>query len=114
MRKNICEGRTSSRLQRQAPPALQLEAISPRNNNNTSDNNPFGNSPATAIPLLSPLIIEPVLSPDIDDRSVHDGGAGDDQKWVVAPAGQGWQHPAVVSTDPSSLFSFFQSQCAGR
>ncbi|GAB4824443.1 hypothetical protein Ancab_007328 [Ancistrocladus abbreviatus] len=111
------EGRPPSRLQKRAPAALQLDS----NSRGSATKNPFaadsGEPAVAAIPLLSPLILGPLQLPESEDNGgegVQDGSQGSNQGQVLAvpPGGEGWQHPAVAATDASSLFSFFQSQCA--
>ncbi|KAL9334135.1 hypothetical protein Peur_074274 [Populus x canadensis] len=87
-------GKPSTRLQKQAPRALDLDQLStpllPASQ---------ASPPPTPIPLLSPLSVSP---PPLED-DVHDAYS----------EARVWQHPAVASgyIEPSSLFTFFQSKC---
>uniref|UniRef100_A0A803PUG0 Uncharacterized protein n=1 Tax=Cannabis sativa TaxID=3483 RepID=A0A803PUG0_CANSA len=117
------DNKSPTRLKAHAPPCLLLDQIismaavaaEPR----FPANYPEIDS-CKAIPLLSPLILSP--NPDaaanddndqeriVDEKDTRENGvvAEDD---AVSPK-NGWQHPAVPTfVDPSSLFSFFQSQC---
>lgn len=99
-----------TRLQKQAPASLNIDHVSLASANETPK----------AIPLLSPLILspQPLLETTekqrfvcFDDDQEHDI---DHTKSIAAAAagGGGWQHPAVPTfTDPSTLLTFFQSQC---
>ncbi|KAF3443475.1 hypothetical protein FNV43_RR05099 [Rhamnella rubrinervis] len=99
-----------TRLQKQAPASLNLDHVSVTSTNETPK----------AIPLLSPLILSaqpPLLETTekqrfmyFDDDQLHNI---DHNKSIAAAAsGGGWQHPAVPTfTDPSTLLTFFQSQC---
>ncbi|PSR86128.1 Major viral transcription factor [Actinidia chinensis var. chinensis] len=105
--------KSPTRLQKYAPPALQLGQVT-------------GNEAASCytIPLLSPLILSPQPLEEREERRLV-GGAGvgngelqgthDNNNTIMSalPSGD-WQHPAVEAAfpDTSALFSFFQSQCA--
>ncbi|XP_052202289.1 uncharacterized protein LOC127808024 [Diospyros lotus] len=113
-----------TRLQKQAPAALQLDQIA----NAAFD---AAASRSCPIPLLSPLILSPQqpAEGEADDEkrlmfmaSVNGndgpgiGGGGNNNNSNLIPTpkfgGMGWQHPAVEAMpDPSELFNFFQSQC---
>lgn len=99
-----------SRLQKQAPACLNLDHVSVA----------LTNEIPKAIPLLSPLILSP--QPLLETTEKHTRCYDDQQQQHnvdhnnsianAAAAGGGWQHPAVPTfTDPSTLFTFFQSQC---
>lgn len=103
-----------TRLQKQAPASLHLDQL-------TSVSMSSGSadiSSKAVLPLLSPLPSSPQPFPETEGNrraangNTVDGGYGDQRGICFAPPG-GWQHPAVATTfaDPSTLFTFFQSQC---
>ncbi|XP_068669503.1 uncharacterized protein At4g14450, chloroplastic-like [Aristolochia californica] len=94
-----------SRLQRRAPASLQIDTASLLviNRELFCSKDP--------IPLLSPLVLSP---PPLSDLV----GQGREGEWTQpaeaswSPPSEGWQHPAMpAALDPSTLLSFFQSQC---
>ncbi|XP_038902307.1 uncharacterized protein LOC120088941 [Benincasa hispida] len=105
-----------TRLQKQAPASLHLDQLS-----SVSMSSGSADTCSKAIlPLLSPLPLSPQPLPEIDGNRISangnaaDGGGGNgDQRGIGFAAPGGWQHPAVAATfpDPSTLFTFFQSQC---
>lgn len=105
-----------TRLQKQAPASLHLDQLS-----SVAMTSGSGNTSSNAIlPLLSPLPLSPQPFPETEGNrksangNAVDGGSGDQRSvGFAAPGPGGWQHPAVPATfaDPSTLFTFFQSQC---
>lgn len=119
-------GKPPTRLQRQAPSSLDLNHVVNTNTNPNTNNfiaNKVSASPdaqLAAIPLLSPLVASPQALPtepeDFKFPKFGDNDMGlddDDVESVIIPSiPGGWQHPAVAGyTEPSALFSFFQSKC---
>ncbi|KAK4254927.1 hypothetical protein QN277_007999 [Acacia crassicarpa] len=101
-------GGNSTRLQKRAPTSLELDKI--------SNGFPFGfgasNESSNAIPLLSPLIISPQPSLMVTPDNGNDNQRCSSVQGGL-PSSSGWQHPAMAPfPEPSSLFSFFQKQCA--
>lgn len=104
-----------TRLQKQAPASLHLDQLSSASMSSGSADT----SSKAILPLLSPLPLSPQPLPETEGNRISangnavDGGGGD-QRGICFAAPGGWQHPAVATTfpDPSTLFSFFQSQCA--
>lgn len=108
-----------SRLQKQAPPILQLDLVPiPASTNPFSTSNEANDK---AIPLLSPLILSPEPFLEATERRASESGneqiGGDDEKDVIdttpnSPP-EGRKQPVVSNAfpDASSLFTFFQSQC---
>ncbi|KAI5576201.1 hypothetical protein BDE02_09G029100 [Populus trichocarpa] len=107
-------GKPPTRLQRQAPRALDLDQLStpllPASQ---------ASPPPTPIPLLSPLSVSPPPLPSEAEEFTfpvicgdNDKGREDDVHDASSEA-RVWQHPAVASgyIEPSSLFTFFQSKC---
>jgi hypothetical protein len=107
-------GKPPTRLQRQAPRALDLDQLStpllPASQ---------ASPPPTPIPLLSPLSVSPPPLPSEAEEFTfpvicgdNDKGREDDVHDAYSEA-RVWQHPAVASgyIEPSSLFTFFQSKC---
>ncbi|XP_019059722.1 PREDICTED: uncharacterized protein LOC104826309 [Tarenaya hassleriana] len=98
--------RSPTRLQRQAPTALQLDH---------SAHNQFSPSSAiegTAIPLLSPLYVPPRLSSSLregEEFRFHVGGNG-----CPDPKGSHlgeWQHPAMSDhSEQMALLTMFQTK----
>ncbi|EXC10714.1 hypothetical protein L484_025298 [Morus notabilis] len=111
-------GKPPTRLQAQAPASLRLDqmtfsAPAPANVLPAGDT-------SRAIPLLSPLVLSPQLLQDSTEKLTcgHDQSnehqeEGTADKTNNGGSGEsGWQHQeAATFADPSSLFSFFQSQC---
>lgn len=107
-----------TRLQAHAPASLQLDQMT--FSASTSINFLPTTDTSKAIPLLSPLVLSPQPSQETTeelicgfDRSYEQQQDGMvDKMDVRGSPDSGWQHPAVVTfADPSTLFSFFQSQC---
>ncbi|KAA0061869.1 uncharacterized protein E5676_scaffold571G00270 [Cucumis melo var. makuwa] len=105
-----------TRLQKQAPASLHLDQLSSVSMSSAS-NDTYSKA---ILPLLSPLPLSPQPLPEIDGNrisatgnAVEGGGGNGDQRGIGFVAPGGWQHPAVAATfpDPSTLFTFFQSQC---
>ena len=107
-------GKPPTRLQKQAPRALDLDQLStpllPASQ---------ASPPPTPIPLLSPLSVSPPPLPSEAEEFTfpvicgdNDKGREDDVHDASSEA-RVWQHPAVASgyIEPSSLFTFFQSKC---
>lgn len=106
-----------TRLQKQAPASLHLDQVS------STSMAPGGaeTSSKAILPLLSPLPLSPQPWPETEENNTNrvsaanenavDGGG--DQRGICFAAPGGWQHPAVAAAfpDPSTLFTFFQSQC---
>lgn len=100
-----------TRLQKKAPASLKFDQVS------TSAANDSFNGTPKAIPLLSPLVLSPQPLPETSEKRrfgcAEDKHHGEDKRSEAVPLPEdGWQHPAVATfADPSSLFTFFQSQC---
>merc|ERR1712071_167511 len=111
------EGKPPTRLQKRAPAFLQLDQAASNINNN-----PFSpcSDIAEAIPLLSPLVLSPQPLPEIIEKRLlgrsatlnNDDNDNVNRSGATSPPG-GWQHPAVPATftEPSTMFTLFQSQC---
>ncbi|KAJ7980814.1 Major viral transcription factor [Quillaja saponaria] len=114
MEKNGREAKAPTRLQKHAPASLQLH---------TTYANPFIPSPesSSAIPLLSPLILSPHQLPELKLKEIrlpgnsgsnNEGQGNEDTSLSPSMQGTEWRNPAEDPfTEPSSLFSFFQTQC---
>ncbi|KAM7522156.1 hypothetical protein LguiA_012058 [Lonicera macranthoides] len=104
-----------TRLQQQAPAALQLDAITDPNPALSSNAMAFS---CSAIPLLSPLILSPQSQLEAAEERLtgvseqpnnNNNNAGGGTEIMV---GGGWVHPAVGTyAEAASMFDFFQSQC---
>ncbi|XP_010523141.1 PREDICTED: uncharacterized protein LOC104801530 [Tarenaya hassleriana] len=92
--------RSSTRLQRRAPAALQLDCTA---------QNPFAVE-GTAIPLLSPLYVPPSLSSSPREGEGFGFHSSPDKEGSQAlPDSQGgWQHPAI--SEHSELVTMFQTK----
>ncbi|KAI3450331.1 hypothetical protein Pfo_006996 [Paulownia fortunei] len=105
--------KASTRLQKHAPPALQVDGITTGVCNVKVDD---GELARYAIPLLSPLLLSPHDPVVVDakgkelpaGKSTAPGGGNE----VATLTTEGWKHPAVgVMMEPSKLGAMFQSQC---
>ncbi|GMN24061.1 hypothetical protein TIFTF001_000404 [Ficus carica] len=106
-----------TRLQAHAPASLQLDQIT--FSASASVNCLPTTDTSKAIPLLSPLVLSPQPSQETTELICGFNQSNEQQQDgmvdkidVRGSPESGWQHPAVAtSADPSTLFSFFQSQC---
>ncbi|KAK4419872.1 hypothetical protein Salat_2400100 [Sesamum alatum] len=101
--KNKKRNKTSTRLQKHAPPALHLDATAAEVKWDDVDS-------ASAIPFLSPLLLSPIAPFTAQGKELEpDGGTTGGSNEA---AEGGWKHPAVgVMTEPSKLSAVFQAQC---
>ncbi|CAL9059400.1 unnamed protein product [Musa banksii] len=106
-----------SRLQRQAPGSLQLDAKM-----KDALASPENAATSAPIPLLSPLVPSPPLW-DVQETGSRgeegegvDGAGGDVGMETTSPPSppEGWRHPAlaVAAAEPASLVPLFEFQCS--
>ncbi|CAD5164919.1 unnamed protein product [Musa acuminata subsp. malaccensis] len=104
----------SSRLQKQAPATLQLDATK----RNTAFVMGADDAAASApIPLLSPLLLSPSPLWDAEESNSageDKGDGGGSQTSSPASPPEGWHHPAlpVAAMEPASLVPSFELQCS--
>lgn len=107
-----------TRLQSHVPASLELDQMT--FSASTSVNCLPSTDTSKAIPLLSPLVLSPQPSQETTeelicgfDQSNEPQQDGMVEKMDIGGSPEsGWQHPAVATfADPSTVFSFFQSQC---
>ena len=100
-----------TRLQKKAPASLKLDYVA---TTASCTNNPFSsNETPKAIPLLSPLILSPQSLPEMSEKQRFrcSNNQQDDDGKNEADSSRG-QHTAVpMFTNPSTLYTFFRSQC---
>ncbi|URE40619.1 hypothetical protein MUK42_16869 [Musa troglodytarum] len=105
---------SSSRLQKQAPATLQLDATK----RNTAFAMGADDAAASApIPLLSPLLLSPSPLWDAEESNSageDQGDGGGSQTSSPASPPEGWHHPAlpVAAMEPASLVPRFELQCS--
>ncbi|OAY61178.1 uncharacterized protein LOC110610411 [Manihot esculenta] len=108
-------GKPPTRLQKKAPATLEVANYAKTYHLMLSKE---ASSPLTPIPLLSPLILSPPLSPQQAEEfmfpMISGGDKGKEEKRGAYCVPGGWQHPAAPNggyMEPSSLFTFFQYKC---
>ncbi|KAL5580939.1 hypothetical protein UlMin_013381 [Ulmus minor] len=102
------KGKSPTRLQLQAPATLELDQISVSNPflfPNHEEDEPS----SKPIPLLSPLVLSPSPLALEGEEKMEDDDGSENNREVSLPTEQ--SEVEAPSTDSSSLFSFFQSQC---
>ncbi|KAL2238403.1 UNVERIFIED_CONTAM: hypothetical protein Sindi_1032000 [Sesamum indicum] len=102
--KNKKRNKPSTRLQKHAPPALQLD-------DTTAEVKWADVDCASAIPFLSPLLLSPITPFAAQGKELEPAGETN-ATGGSNEAAEGWKHPAVgVMTEPSKLSAVFQAQC---
>ncbi|KAJ8491620.1 hypothetical protein OPV22_013341 [Ensete ventricosum] len=104
----------SSRLQKQAPATLQLDATKLNTDFVMGADDAAASAP---IPLLSPLLLSPSPFWDTEESNSAEedkGDGGGSQTSSPASPPEGWRHPAlpVLAMEPASLVPRFELQCS--